>query len=93
MATEIKALHDKVICKVVKHDNVTASGIILPDGEGASTAKQDYVVTSVGDQVTTIEVGDSIACHERGGMDYMHSGTIYKILKYEEIYGIIKGGE
>jgi co-chaperonin GroES (HSP10) len=65
----------------------TAGGIHLPSG---ATDPQTYVrVTSVGEEVKNIKEGDIIVCHARGGMDAVFEKEITKVLKYDEIYGIL----
>jgi len=66
--------------------------LVIP--ETASTQKDPiYIVTSKGDEVPdTIKIGDRIAAHPNGGMDYFFNSKIYKILKYSEIYGVITNG-
>lgn len=87
----IKAMADKVIVEFLKRE-ITKGGIIVP--EQAIIDPQGYgKVISVGDQVTTIKVGDFLVFHPMGGMDMVFDKKIFKVLKYEEIYGIIEDKE
>lgn len=91
MGFEIRAVADKIICEIIKHEAVSQGGIILPDSEHASVQpKKNFIVISVGDEITTVKVGEEILCNERAGMDHMMEGKIYKIVKYDEIYGVVK---
>lgn len=87
----IKALSDKIIVEFLKRE-ITKGGIIVP--EQAIIDPQGYgKVLSVGEEVTTIKVGDFIVCHPMGGMDMVFDKKIFKVLKYEEIYGILEDKE
>ena len=92
MAFVIQALSDKVICKVIKQEAISPGGLILPDSDHSSIQpKKNLIVVSVGDEIENVDVGDEVICHERAGMDHMMDDGIYKIVKYEELYGVIKG--
>jgi co-chaperonin GroES (HSP10) len=68
----------------------TDGGLIIPDVARARPQLHGEVI-SVGEAVhESITVGSVIACHERAGMDIMLNGKVYKILKYDEVYGIIQ---
>jgi co-chaperonin GroES (HSP10) len=45
---------------------------------------------SVGEAVPeSIKPGITIAFHERAGMDILLDGKVWKVVKYDEIYGIV----
>jgi co-chaperonin GroES (HSP10) len=82
----IKAIKDKVVGVLLVREK-TAGGIILP---GNGVDPQAYCkVTSVGEEVQTVKEGDIVVCHIRGGMDAVFEKEITKVLKEEEIYGIL----
>lgn len=82
----IDAIKDKVVGTMLKREK-TASGLILPD---SSQDPQAFVkVTSVGEDVTGVKVGDIVVSHIRGGMDVVLDKTIIKVLKNDEIYGVL----
>jgi len=86
----LKALGEHVVAKVIKRDQKTDGGIIIPDT--VKKVPQAYCrVVSIGENVgissEILSAGDIIACHERGGMDIIMNGDVYKVLKYNEIYG------
>jgi len=87
----IDAVSDKVICKPVK-DNVSEGGIVIPDG--AQQDPQDYAtVLSVGGDVTSCKPGQTIVFHQQAGQTMLHDRQLLRVVKEEEIYGIIKEGE
>lgn len=71
----------------------TASGLVLPE----SADPQGYgKVLSCGDLVTEgtdIKEGDYLVFHPRAGMDIVMDKRILKVLKFEELYGILKHEE
>ena len=87
----IKATSDKVIVEFLKRE-ITKGGIIVP--EQAIIDPQGYgKVLSVGEEVTTIEIGEYIVFHPMGGMDMVFEKKLFKVLKYDEVYGIIEDKE
>jgi co-chaperonin GroES (HSP10) len=82
----IDAIRDKVVAIMMVREK-TASGIIIPDvvQEPQAFCK----VISVGNEVTSVKVGDVIVCHIRGGMDVVIDRELVKVLKEEEIYGLL----
>lgn len=65
----------------------TSGGLIIPD---AAQDPQSYCrVISIGEDVTTVKEGDVIVTHIRGGMDVLFEKCVMKVLKEEEVYGIL----
>ena len=87
----IKAVSDKIIVEFLKRE-ITKGGIIVP--ERAIIDPQAYgKVLSVGEEVKGIKEGDFLVFHPQAGMDMLFDKKIYKVLKYEELYGIIEDKE
>ena len=89
MSKFVQAVKDKVIVEIIEQDNKTAGGIIVPDSVEKDPQLYTRVI-SVGEEVKGIEVGDTVLCHRQGGMDIMMDRKILKVLKIEEVYGILK---
>jgi co-chaperonin GroES (HSP10) len=87
---QIQAINDIVIAEeVIKTEETLNSGIILP--QTIKMEPQKYgIVTSVGEQVTNVKVGDTIIFHQAGGQAIMINGKISRVLKNPEVYGIVK---
>lgn len=88
----IQAIEDKIVGEVLRRE-VSAGGIILPEG---AQDPQTYVkVLSVGEKAANknIKEGDIIVCHVRGGMDSVIGYKLLKILKLDEVYGILTDEE
>jgi len=90
---DIVAVKDKIVVEITPKDNVTEGGIIVPDSAGSVTPQNSGEVISVGKDVETIEVGDVALFHERGGMDIMLGKLVLKVLKYDEVYAVLKPEE
>jgi len=85
------AVNDKVIVKILEEENKTEGGIIVPEVARDNLRPQAFgKVTSIGELVKEIEVGDTIMFNQRGGMDIILDRNLCKVLKYDEIYGIMK---
>ena len=83
------AIEDKVVAEIVKKDNVSTGGIIMPDN--AELEPQTYgLVTSVGAKVTTIQAGDTIICAKHGGQVFMLNGKIMKCYMLAEIFAVVR---
>lgn len=86
----IKAVKDKIVVELMRAER-TKGGLILPEN---STDPQGYgKVISIGEDVLNIQVGDVLVFHARGGMDTLIDNSIFRILKYDEVYGILENDE
>ncbi|MFW9871525.1 MAG: hypothetical protein ACFFG0_00275 [Candidatus Thorarchaeota archaeon] len=86
----IQAVQDKIVGIMLMRKK-TASGIIIPD---SYQEPQAFVkVISVGSDVTSVKVGDIVVSHIRSGMDVVFDRELVKVLKEEEVYGILTDKE
>ena len=91
---EVKAVNDKVIIEVMKKENKTESGLIIPESAAPQEPQVFGMVLSIGENVSKeIEVGDMLICHRTGGMDILMEGRVMKVLKDDEVYAVIKNNE
>jgi len=85
----VKALKDKVIVEILRPEERTEGGIIIP-----ATVEKDPQgygrVLSVGEEVTTIKEGEIILFAKFGGQDIMIDNKIMKVLVYPEVYGVLE---
>lgn len=88
----IQAIEDKVIVETLRRE-VSAGGIIMP--EGAQDPQAYGKVISVGPDAANkgFKEGDIIVSHVRGGMDSVIGYKLLKVLKIDEIYGILTDEE
>ena len=82
----IDAIKDKVVVKLLTREK-TKSGLIIPD---AVTEPQAFCkIISVGDEVKYVKKNDIVVCHMRAGMDVLIDKDLIKVLKEDEIYGVL----
>ena len=85
----IQGVKDKIVCSIIQQEKKTLGGLIIPE-----TVNRDPQITceiiSVGDEVKGLSPGDIVFCHQRAGMDMMIQEKIYKVLKYDEVYAVIR---
>ncbi len=78
----LKPLSDRIVAKIEKPLEKTASGILL----GEAKEKPAYaVVESVGPDVKAVKKGDKIVYKEYSTTDIKVEGTDYIILKEEDV--------
>lgn len=78
----LKPLSDRIVAKIEKPLEKTASGILL----GEAKEKPAYaVVESVGPDVKAVKKGDKIVYKEYSTTDLKVDGTDYIILKEEDV--------
>jgi len=86
---KIQAINDHVVVEeLIKTENTTESGIIIPQTVKMEPQKYGRVL-SVGEKVTNVKADDIIVFHQSGGQAVMIDGVIQRILKNDEIYGIL----
>lgn len=93
----IQPLADRVVVKLLSAEQVSKSGIIIPDT--AKEKPQEGEVVAVGpgrldkDGVKRVPMdvkkGDRVLFENWGGKDYKAEGVEYKILREDEILGIV----
>jgi co-chaperonin GroES (HSP10) len=88
----IQAIEDKIVTTLMKRTK-SVGGLILPE---TSQEPQAYgKVISVGDKAADkgIKEGDIIVSHIRSGMDSVIGNKFIKVLKLEEVYGVLTDQE
>jgi len=86
----IQAVADKILVEELRATK-TKGGLHLPDN---TSQPQSYgKVVSYGENVQNIKVGDVLVYHPRAGMDLLVDKKLLKVLKYEELYGILESEE
>jgi len=86
---KIQAINNHIIAEEIANiEKITEGGIVIP--LTVKTEPQKYgKVLSVGEEVKNVKEGDIIVYHQSGGQTIMINGIIQKILKNDEIYGIL----
>jgi co-chaperonin GroES (HSP10) len=88
----IKAVDDKIIIEELKRTK-SEGGIIFPENAGDP---QSYGrVLSLGDDVANkqLKEGDVIVFHVRAGQTILMQKRLMRVVKYDEVYGILEDGE
>lgn len=94
----LKPLHDHVIIKPITEDEVTKSGIVLPDTVDKERPEKGEVV-AVGDGKTlengqkspiNVKVGDKVMFKKYSPDEIKVDGEEYLVIKEEDIMAIIE---
>lgn len=98
MSTRIKPLGDHIVVKMLKEEQVTASGIVLPDtvdkdkkAEGQVVAIGPGKLLKSGSRAPMeVAVGDRVLFKKWGGDEVEIEGEEYKILSSGDILAIME---
>jgi chaperonin GroES len=94
----IKPLGDHILVKPVKEEEVTASGIFLPDTVDKEK-KMEGEVIAIGSgkvlengqrKIMEVKVGDKIMFKKWGGEEVKVDGIDYKIISEEDVLAVIE---
>ncbi|AEA44265.1 co-chaperone GroES [Fluviicola taffensis] len=91
MSTTFKPLADRVLIEAAPAEQVTASGIIIPDTAKEKPLKGKVIAVGVGkkDEPMTLKVNDTVIYGQYSGTEIKIDGNDYLIMKEGDIYGII----
>jgi len=91
MSTTFKPLADRVLIEPAPAEQVTASGIIIPDTAKEKPLRGKVIAAGNGkkDEPMTVKVGDTVIYGQYSGTEIKMDGTTYLIMKESDIYGII----
>jgi len=91
MSTTFKPLADRVLIEPAPAEQVTASGIIIPDTAKEKPLRGTVIAAGNGkkDEPMSVKVGDSVIYGQYSGTEIKLDGTTYLIMKESDIYGII----
>lgn len=89
----IKPLGDRILVKPLLTEEVTKSGIVLPDSADKEKKEQGEVV-AVGDgekiKKLNLKVGDKVLFGKYAGDEVEMEKVNYKFLKDEDVLGIVQ---
>lgn len=91
MSTTFKPLADRVLIEPAPAEQVTASGIIIPDTAKEKPLRGKVIAVGNGkkDEPMTVKSGDSVIYGQYSGTEIKMDGNTYLIMKESDIYGII----
>ena len=89
----IKPLGDRILVKPLASEEVTKSGIVLPDTADKEKKEQGQVV-AIGDgekiKKLNLKVGDKVLFGKYAGDEVEMDKVEYKFLKDEDILGVVQ---
>lgn len=90
MSTTFKPLADRVLIEPAPAEQMTASGIIIPDTAKEKPLKGKIVAAGPGktDEPMTVKVGDEVLYGQYSGTEIRLDGKTYLIMRESDIYGI-----
>lgn len=98
MATKIRPVGDRVVVKPSQKEEVTKSGIVLPDTakekpqEGTVVAVGSGKLTDKGDRTPLeVKVGDRVLFAKYGGTEFKLDGDDMLVLRETDILAILEG--
>ena len=97
MSVSIKPLEDRIVIKQVEAEQVTASGLVIPDT--AKEKPQEGTVLAVGpgrfedgNRVPLdVKVGDKVLYSKYGGTEVKYAGEEYLVLSARDVLAVIEG--
>ena len=88
---KIKPIGDRVLVKAIKEEEVTKSGIVLPDTiDKEKKAEGEIIAIGQGEKVEKLglKVGDRILFGRYAGEEVKVDGEEYKILSHEDVLAV-----
>lgn len=82
-----KPLGKRVLVKRLEEENVTSSGIIIPDNAKEKPSKGEVVAVS--SEVTELACGNNVVFGKYSGSEISLDGTKYLVIDTDDIFGII----
>jgi chaperonin GroES len=91
MSTTFTPLADRVLIEPAAAEQVTASGIIIPDTAKEKPLRGKVVAAGEGkkDEPMSVKVGDTVIYGQYAGTEIKIDGANYLIMREADIYGII----
>lgn len=93
---KLKPLGDKVILKEIKAEEVTKSGIVLPNSAQEKPQEAEVVAVGTGaladgkNVTMEVEVGHRVIYSKYSGTDVKMDGETFKIVKMSDIIAIVE---
>ena len=97
MAVAIKPLEDRIVVLPVEAEQVTASGLVIPDT--AKEKPQEAEVVAVGpgrfsdegDRIPVdVKVGDRVIFSKYGGTELKYEGVEYLVLSARDVLAVVE---
>lgn len=82
-----KPLGKRVLVKRLEEENMTSSGIIIPDNAKEKPSKGEVVAVS--SEVTELSCGNTVVFGKYSGNEISLDGVKYLVIDTDDIFGII----
>lgn len=91
MSVTFKPLADRVLIEPGAAEQMTASGIIIPDSAKEKPLKGKVIAVGNGktDEPLTVKVGDEVLFGQYSGTEIKLNGATFLIMREADIYGIL----
>ena len=88
----IKPLGDRVLVAPIKEEEITKSGIILPETAKEKKAEGEIIAVGTGEKISKLELrpGQKVLFSKYGGDDIKIEDKEYKILTNEDLLAVIE---
>ena len=86
---KIRPLGERVLIKQTKQEEVTKSGIVLPD----TVSKEKPIigeVTAIGESIKEIKVGDKVIYEKYAGTEVKDNDETYLLLEEKNVLAIVE---
>jgi len=94
----IQPLHDRIIVKAAEKEQMTASGIILPDSAQEKPQRGEVIAVGPGKRLDSgalapidVKVGDTVLYGKYAGTEVKVDGEDVIILRADDILGVVVG--
>jgi len=90
---KIKPLGDRAVLKPAKAEEVTKSGIVLPDTVDKEKPEQaEVIAVGNGEKITKlgVKVGDMVLCSKYGGTEIKIDEVEYKVVGEDDILAVLE---
>lgn len=91
MAEKVKPLGDRVLVEAAPAEEMTASGIIIPDTAKEKPQRGKVIAVGEGkkDEPMTVQVGDNVLYGKYSGTEITLDGAELLIMRESDIYAVI----
>lgn len=89
----LKPLGDRAVIKPLPKEEVTKSGIILPETVSKESRQQgEIIAVGTGEKIAklNLKVGQKVVFSEYGGSEIKIDNAEYKILNYDDLLAVIE---
>jgi chaperonin GroES len=92
MSDKVKPLADRVLVEAAAAEEMTASGIIIPDTAKEKPQRGKVIAVGEGkkDEPMTVKAGDNVLYGKYSGTEINLNGKELLIMRQSDIYAVIK---